>query len=435
MTIPLDRLYHFIENLAQEIYGDRVIIYRFWPHGSKNVNDLNRLVDSSWKVYASTPAIWCNDQEPLNHDYYSKNLRSREMTKWDHLWDQLVASVPNIPQEPKNLNWGRNWFEKNLLLHSEKRSTEVEKYRQNNNLIPVYYWNHAILALDWYRYAQHETFQKSIEKTFLIYNRAWSGTREYRNKFLDLLIDNDLVNHCKTSFNKSDPESKKCYNDHDYVNSVWKHKFKLEEFFQPSLASSCSSANFVSEDYASTEIEVVLETLFDDSRLHLTEKSLRPIACQQPFILVSTQGSLEYMRSYGFQTFESVWNESYDQESDPYTRLCKIVDLMREISNWDPDVKKTKMLQAKQIAEYNRKWFFSQQFFDTVVNELRFNLSSAFSELSSCNHYTKWINLWNAVLAQSDMVEILRSREESVQPDFKSVLYLINLAKSKLNPK
>ena len=40
MNVPLDRLYHYINNIAQEIYGDRVIIYRFFPHGSKNINNL-----------------------------------------------------------------------------------------------------------------------------------------------------------------------------------------------------------------------------------------------------------------------------------------------------------------------------------------------------------------------------------------------------------
>ena len=41
MSIPLDRLYHYIESIAKEIRGDDVLIYRFFPHGSKNINDLN----------------------------------------------------------------------------------------------------------------------------------------------------------------------------------------------------------------------------------------------------------------------------------------------------------------------------------------------------------------------------------------------------------
>ena len=43
MSIPLDRLYHFIDQTARKIYGEPVLIYRFWPHGSKNIDNLSQL--------------------------------------------------------------------------------------------------------------------------------------------------------------------------------------------------------------------------------------------------------------------------------------------------------------------------------------------------------------------------------------------------------
>jgi hypothetical protein len=45
MSIPLDNLYHYIQSVAEQIRSDRVIIYRFYPHGSKNINDLTNLKD------------------------------------------------------------------------------------------------------------------------------------------------------------------------------------------------------------------------------------------------------------------------------------------------------------------------------------------------------------------------------------------------------
>ena len=69
MSIPLDRLYHYIESVAQDIYGDTVI-YRFYPHGSKNLEDLNSLNYINWPIASLFPHIYCNDQEPLNYDYY-----------------------------------------------------------------------------------------------------------------------------------------------------------------------------------------------------------------------------------------------------------------------------------------------------------------------------------------------------------------------------
>ena len=69
MSIPLDRLYHFIESVAQDIFQDRVVIYRFYPHGSKNVENMTILTDEDWQITQLSPALYCNDQEPLDYDY------------------------------------------------------------------------------------------------------------------------------------------------------------------------------------------------------------------------------------------------------------------------------------------------------------------------------------------------------------------------------
>ena len=106
MNIPLDRLYHYIDNIAKEIYGNRVIIYRFWPHGSKNITDLNSLYESTWYSYATSPAIWCNDQEPLDHKFYSNHVKIFNGT-----WMSILKSI-NLYRTPKNLNYRPDMFEK-----------------------------------------------------------------------------------------------------------------------------------------------------------------------------------------------------------------------------------------------------------------------------------------------------------------------------------
>ena len=72
MSIPLDRLYQYIEQLAKHITNDCVIIYRFWPHGSKKLSDFNTITINSFKDCTLYPKIFCADQEPLNYDYYEQ---------------------------------------------------------------------------------------------------------------------------------------------------------------------------------------------------------------------------------------------------------------------------------------------------------------------------------------------------------------------------
>jgi hypothetical protein len=323
MSIPLDRLYHYIESLAKEVHGN-ALIYRFFPHGSKNTDDLSCIREmSTLEEMVYYPHLICYDQEPLNYNLY-KNTPIR-------VKHEIFEFTKNIDMLPKRNLWVKvgSIYDHCLLLHSERRSPEVEIYQQNQ-FVPVYYWSHAIIARDWFRYARYVDFTKDIKKTFLIYNRAWSGTREYRLKFIDMLVENNLLDHCKTTFNPYDENQN--YNDHVFVNPVWKPINQLENYLDPTTATSNSSADFEVIDYNSTDFEIVLETLFDDQRQQLTEKILRPIACKQPFILASTSGSLEYLRSYGFQTFGEIIDESYDTIQDPVKRMQSIVNTMKDIA-------------------------------------------------------------------------------------------------------
>jgi len=427
MSIPLDQLYHYIENVAQEIYNDRIIIYRFYPHGSKNINDLNNLHDTdTWCDKIMYPKLWCNDQEPLNHEFYKTHVRPMGDTRW-----RSILTAIDQYRAPTNLNYhSSSLFEKGLLLHSERRSDNLKKYQDDNELITVYYWSHAVIARDWFRYAEHVAQTKKSDKTFLIYNRAWSNTREYRLRFAELLIHLNLQEHCRTSINPIEPELDIHYDSHQFRNPVWRPRTVLENYFPISQAQSHYSADFDLEDYEATDIEVVLETLFDDNRLHLTEKSLRPIAVGQPFILAGTQGSLEYLRSYGFKTFDTVWDESYDLVQDPAKRLIQIAELMKYISTWLPHQHERNMAQAQAIADYNRQHFFSQDFFNLVANELKTNLTSAFNTLAHSNNYQPWLTQWTKLLQHQSVIDFLQTNQAS--PTTSDIDFIIQLIQNKL---
>jgi hypothetical protein len=290
-----------------------------------------------------------------------------------------------------------------------------------------------MIARDWFRYAEQDPVLKfspnQITHDFLIYNRAWTGTREYRLKFTDLLIDYNLVDQCHTFCNAIDNDTH--YSVHKFNNPQWRPTNVLENYVNPTTAQSTYSADFDVADYNSTDIEVVLETLFDDDRLHLTEKSIRPIACGHPFIIAGTYGSLEYLRSYGFQTFDTVWNESYDQIQDPKKRLTAIVNLMKQIASWDTDTKISKISQARSIAEYNRKHFFSQTFDNLIIDELKTNLTLAFDELKTCNNYTAWITRWTDRLTNyPELVNFIEQNQNHKVPTRAAVDKIMEIAVS-----
>jgi hypothetical protein len=398
MSIPLDRLYHYIESIAREACEDNVIIYRFFPHGSKKPENLTQLNPDTYYNSYAFPLIYCNDQEPLNYNLYPSGCNLHPAVK-------KILAENNVP-EPENLNFKHsvlNIYDKALLLHSEKNGADLKKY-QNHYWIPVYYWAHAIIARDWFRYAKHFQQKKSVSKIFLIYNRAWSGTREYRLGFADRLIMSRLVDSTLMRVSPIDFTLGKHYDLHQFEHAHWRPTNVIEKHFPLCQAESHYSADFDQEDYESTSIEVVLETLFDDLRLHLTEKTLRPIALSQPFILAGTYGSLKYLHEYGFKTFSDCWDESYDMMTDSIDRMNKITEVMRDIVSMAPVQRKEMLTKAQEIADYNKKHFFSKEFQKFVNTELAYNLTQAFVELESTNTSTRFFN-WRKKLCKHNIMK------------------------------
>jgi hypothetical protein len=181
----------------------------------------------------------------------------------------------------------------------------------------------------------------------------------------------------------SPADNGKHYTNHTFKNTDFDiTRFDFEDWLPPVEIGADASADYVNTEYAATGIEVVLETLFDDSRWHLTEKSLRPIACGQPFILAATPGSLEYLRSYGFETFAGLINESYDLIDNPAERLEAIVNEMKRIALLPKKFKEELFAKLQHIASRNQKRFFSKEFTKHIIDEFKNNFDAGFKKLS-----------------------------------------------------
>jgi len=398
MSVPLDRLYNFLQDIASR---DDLIIYRFFPHGSKKITDLRKLVPSArvqlenWttpvKDVVNKKYVFMHDQEPLNFDLYStvefvdQLVQQNRVGLSDEYLVEMYKSLLMLQMPELNIKVVEMrddlWKIPVLLVHSEQRSRNLQRY-ENIDFIGVYWWCHAIIARDWFRYAEHDCLLKNRapKKDFLIYNRAWSGTREYRLKFAELLVDNQLSEHCIMGFNSDDSGD---YRQHRFQNPALQiQRQDLEKYFFYNDTPSSASANYNSIDYQRTELEVVLETLFDDDRLQLTEKILRPIACGHPFILVSTMGSLEYLRQYGFKTFDPIIIETYDTILDPADRLCAVVTELQRIASLGSTEKQKLYADLREIARYNQELFFSTEWQSSIINEYRENFKLAMEQLT-----------------------------------------------------
>ena len=85
-------------------------------------------------------------------------------------------------------------------------------------------------------------------------------------------------------------------------------------------------------DYSSTFINLVGETLYSSNTLFLSEKTWKPMIVGSPFIIVGSPGVLRYLKNEGFRTFDRWIDESYDNEINHAKRFNKIVNLIRDLS-------------------------------------------------------------------------------------------------------
>jgi hypothetical protein len=106
-------------------------------------------------------------------------------------------------------------------------------------------------------------------------------------------------------------------------------------------------------------------------RHHITEKTFKPIALGMPFVLVATQGSLEYLRSYGFKTFGHVWDETYDTICDPVERFQAIGTLLKTLHDLGPRERLVLYNEAKETIQHNWNHFYNGGFEAVLWAELK----------------------------------------------------------------
>jgi hypothetical protein len=99
-----------------------------------------------------------------------------------------------------------------------------------------------------------------------------------------------------------------------------------------------------------------------------TEKTVKPILAKRLFIAVAGQGFLKILKSYGFRTFDTVIDESYDLEPDDNTRWAMALDQLRYLTTVDPIVVQN---QIKDIVEHNQNLILNREWYDDLVIQLK----------------------------------------------------------------
>lgn len=106
--------------------------------------------------------------------------------------------------------------------------------------------------------------------------------------------------------------------------------------------------------FKSHPINVVTETMYRNDGRFLSEKSFKPMALRQIFLIAGNKGTLELLRHYGFKTFAQCGiDESYDTVSDPVKRMKALTLEIQRLVNLSEHKFQDILLKAEEVIEHN----------------------------------------------------------------------------------
>lgn len=306
--------------------------------------------------------ILLHDQEPIHLDIHRPLFHDVTMRNLD-----------------LNLDWGPKH---QAIITSEWNSEFVDQVCSLYDWRHYYYFYHGWAAMDWYR-GYHRTFlmpdskERKIKKSFISPNRIIGGKRDHRVLLLYHLFKKGIKNAWISCPRVCVFENQSI----DYIGSRYKDIYPdIESIFQNAPLPlhfpnendhpmhSCWLSLF--DEVSETLAYVVTETVYFGQRNHITEKTFKPICQQLPFILVSTVGSLEYMKRYGFQTFGNLWDESYDEETDDILRLEKIARLLQTLDDLSENELNQLYRAALPAVQHNHQHFYGGGFEKILWTEM-----------------------------------------------------------------
>ena len=108
--------------------------------------------------------------------------------------------------------------------------------------------------------------------------------------------------------------------------------------------------------YDDTYFSLVAEsTVVTLKEIFITEKTFKPIAYQHPFLILGQPKVLDYLRSQGFETYNNIFDESYDDEYDLDKRLKKIINNVKEFNQIPYDAITLEKLIHNQNLFFNKE--------------------------------------------------------------------------------
>jgi hypothetical protein len=278
------------------------------------------------------------------------------------------------------------------ILAISEHSACLNDYITDNNFNKLYYFFHGFAALDWYRGFYALNYNKQVVKEYthdyVTFNRLVANDRSYRCYFVSKLAEELLLEHGQISFGLATEQAtwqEEIADGNTKLSSKAIDHIKLHLPSTPLVIDNEQVLGSASADIPrcinDSLWHIVTETVFYYDKLHLTEKIFKPIVSKQPFMLLAAPGNLAYLKSYGFKTFDSVIDESYDSIQDNDARIESVVRQLTWYCNLSNKEKNDVIRAIEPIVSHNFHHFYND-FKHIIAKEFLDNIKQLYREIN-----------------------------------------------------
>ena len=200
---------------------------------------------------------------------------------------------------------------------------------------PNWFWYNESL---WYRSLGYHQYRpnKQYSKLSFMPVRRHKSTRDYIVDKIGARLDNFVWSY----------RDKKLPNDMDPTDNLY------QRFFNP-------------EWYNDTYFSTVVETFQEGKCKWVTEKIFKPFAYHHPFVVIGQSHTLTKLHQLGFETYENLFDESYDDILDFNQRLDAVIS---SIDNFNPQPYDS---ETRRRLQHNHDHFFDQALVESrIITEI-----------------------------------------------------------------
>jgi hypothetical protein len=367
------------------------------PHEEYAVQSINNISDAK---YIIPMAVAYNPVDWSDLDIFGKVVESKKSI-FELLGSQAISDLQNekalllIDQsiEGYHQKWLWDWFHKKcktyninpkaiIYMTGDQDSAEkYDKWSIDNN-VPSKIKVIPSIALSTYIRKSYDKTMINIDFDNLLEYKKNNSSSIYLYDCLNLrprpqrilnflhLVNADLIKYGNVSM--SDQKEWDGYMNLTYPTYLVSYKLPADimtklDSIDISLMNSYSKLGEIKDYhifyerilhnlYKNSWLSIVTESSFFkyENSIFISEKTFKPIACMQPFIIVGSRGTLKYLRKLGYKTFDPFIDESYDDLDDQH-RLPAIMEALKKVQAIEDKVSWYNSM--REIVEHNHKLF------------------------------------------------------------------------------